>query len=226
MVVNVSPWSVKGVDPEAREAAKIAARRSGQTLGAWLTQTIRNAATEQLTSFEQNDPSKKTKVQGQYSTNQQYTARQKYGLGRPHSHEQQYQSANQLNQQYSQTGYAKRQSTPNHGVQHSMEMNQTTQAYGGHQPTPTIQVLIESINDLCDRVDEAERKNARAVGPLADQVGQLFSRVKEFQGINSMSASPVEQSIIHIMERLDKMERDASKPKKTVHPRWWRKNKI
>lgn len=34
------PWSVKGIEPEAREAAKQAARRAGMTLGAWLNQTI------------------------------------------------------------------------------------------------------------------------------------------------------------------------------------------
>jgi localization factor PodJL len=46
--IGFSPWSVKGVDPEAREAAKIAARRAGLTVGQWLSQTIRHAATEQL----------------------------------------------------------------------------------------------------------------------------------------------------------------------------------
>jgi len=35
------PWSVKGVEPGAREAAKAAARRAGLTLGAWLNQVIR-----------------------------------------------------------------------------------------------------------------------------------------------------------------------------------------
>ena len=44
----VSPWSVKGVDPEAREAAKLAARKSGITVGAWLSQTIRAAANKEL----------------------------------------------------------------------------------------------------------------------------------------------------------------------------------
>ncbi|WP_421693979.1 hypothetical protein [Aestuariivirga sp.] len=34
------PWSVKGVEPEAREAAKLAARRSGMTLGEWLNSVI------------------------------------------------------------------------------------------------------------------------------------------------------------------------------------------
>jgi localization factor PodJL len=34
------PWSVKGIEPEAREAAKDAARRAGMTLGQWLNQRI------------------------------------------------------------------------------------------------------------------------------------------------------------------------------------------
>lgn len=42
------PWSVKGVEPEAREAAKLAARRAGMTLGTWLNRVIRTAAAEEL----------------------------------------------------------------------------------------------------------------------------------------------------------------------------------
>ena len=34
------PWSVKGIDPKAREIAKDLARRSGMTLGDWLNQMI------------------------------------------------------------------------------------------------------------------------------------------------------------------------------------------
>lgn len=35
-----APWSVKGIDPKAREVAKDHARRSGMTLGEWLNQMI------------------------------------------------------------------------------------------------------------------------------------------------------------------------------------------
>ena len=42
------PWSVKGVLPEAREAAKLAARKAGAPLGAWLSQTILSTAAVQL----------------------------------------------------------------------------------------------------------------------------------------------------------------------------------
>ncbi|HRD28279.1 MAG TPA: Localization factor PodJS, partial [Caulobacter sp.] len=35
-----APWSVKGIDPKAREIAKDLARRSGMTLGEWLNRMI------------------------------------------------------------------------------------------------------------------------------------------------------------------------------------------
>ncbi|WP_353181876.1 hypothetical protein [Bosea sp. (in: a-proteobacteria)] len=42
-MANSLPWSVKGVDPRTRDAAKAAARRAGMTLGAWLDHKIRDA---------------------------------------------------------------------------------------------------------------------------------------------------------------------------------------
>ena len=44
------PWSVKGIEPETREAAKEAARRSGMTLGEWLNSKILDSADEAETS--------------------------------------------------------------------------------------------------------------------------------------------------------------------------------
>src|SRR5580693_5283462 len=41
-----APWSVKGIDPKAREIAKDLARRSGMTLGEWLNQMIMEDPTE------------------------------------------------------------------------------------------------------------------------------------------------------------------------------------
>ncbi len=38
------PWSVKGVDADARETAKEAARRAGMTLGEWLNAIERDLA--------------------------------------------------------------------------------------------------------------------------------------------------------------------------------------
>ena len=44
------PWSVKGIEPDAREAAKQAARRSGMTLGEWLNSTIKDTADSKAVS--------------------------------------------------------------------------------------------------------------------------------------------------------------------------------
>ena len=41
------PWSVKGIEPDTREAAKEAARRSGMTLGEWLNTKILESADDQ-----------------------------------------------------------------------------------------------------------------------------------------------------------------------------------
>ncbi len=39
-MTGATPWSVKGIDPRAREAAREAARRRGLTIGEWLNQAI------------------------------------------------------------------------------------------------------------------------------------------------------------------------------------------
>jgi len=47
MTSNV-PWSVKGIDPQARETAKELARQSGMTLGQWISSRIRQEQEEAL----------------------------------------------------------------------------------------------------------------------------------------------------------------------------------
>ncbi len=63
-----SPWSVKGVDPEAREAAKIAARKQGVNVGRWLSQTILAAASEELRT-KRDDPDQRFGDNGGYDAN-------------------------------------------------------------------------------------------------------------------------------------------------------------
>jgi localization factor PodJL len=40
MMAQPVPWNVRGIDPDVREAALLAARRSGMTLGQWLNAVI------------------------------------------------------------------------------------------------------------------------------------------------------------------------------------------
>ncbi|MFP6698639.1 MAG: hypothetical protein VCF08_17355 [Alphaproteobacteria bacterium] len=43
-----SRWIVTGVLPECREAAKVAARRAGLTMGEWLNRAIMDAAKQSI----------------------------------------------------------------------------------------------------------------------------------------------------------------------------------
>lgn len=44
MTQKVLPWSLKGVSPEARQAAKSAAKAAGEPVGVWLSGVIRDVA--------------------------------------------------------------------------------------------------------------------------------------------------------------------------------------
>lgn len=49
-MTSSGPWSVKGIDPKAREIAKDLARRAGMTLGEWLNQMITDGGADGLDS--------------------------------------------------------------------------------------------------------------------------------------------------------------------------------
>jgi localization factor PodJL len=59
------PWSVKGVEPELREIAKTAARRSGMTLGEWLNSAINDQADAPAS---ENDATPDKVIAGRIST--------------------------------------------------------------------------------------------------------------------------------------------------------------
>ncbi|MBP6878793.1 MAG: SEL1-like repeat protein [Phenylobacterium sp.] len=63
-----APWSVKGIDPKAREVAKDLARRSGMTLGEWLNRMIlEDDAPEEITSqsYFEDRPARSERVYGE-----------------------------------------------------------------------------------------------------------------------------------------------------------------
>ncbi|MBF0327472.1 MAG: hypothetical protein HQL40_17830 [Alphaproteobacteria bacterium] len=45
---SAAPWSIRGVSPEARNAASLASRRSGKALGEWLEPVVMAAAHAEL----------------------------------------------------------------------------------------------------------------------------------------------------------------------------------
>ncbi|WP_417519989.1 peptidoglycan-binding protein [Minwuia sp.] len=53
---STAPWSVKGIEPEAREVAKAKAKAAGMTLGQWLNQAIADAGQPQEKPAEPQAP--------------------------------------------------------------------------------------------------------------------------------------------------------------------------
>ncbi len=142
-------WTIDEVEPEAREAAKLAARRSGLGLGQWLTATIMAAAAAEL----------------------------KRGA-RP--------AANGA------------QESPTHAY------NGTN---GGAQlPALPVDVLIDNIRRLTSRVEEAEKRTAESVLPLAEKMASLSERIEEVGARTNATTKPMERALARMAERLEKLE--------------------
>ena len=165
MVANVSPWSVKGVEPEAREAAKIAARRAGLTIGNWLNQIIRTAAAEQLTNsngmINSNRPNKETPA-GKAANLPFETIKQ----AQDYLYDQQYNQARRYNvaQDFNQNSTNK-DNFKNEKLTHD-KINQK---------------LLNDIESLNIRLKQVELSTNSLLALLLKQISNLSSQLAEIQ---------------------------------------------
>ena len=142
-------WTIDEVEPEAREAAKLAARRSGLALGQWLTATIMAAAAAEL----------------------------------------------------------KRGARPLANGAHDSPAHAHNGTNGGAQlPALPVDVLIENIRRLTSRVEEAEKRTAESVLPLAEKMASLSERIEEVGARASATTKPMERALARMAERLEKLE--------------------
>lgn len=194
MANSPSLWSGKGVEPGAREAAKIAVRKAGLTVGAWLTQMCRQSASDQLRSGgNQTSPSEATGYDRPLS--------QHYPSQHPCQTNKQYFSGSQPPPQ--QPGYAGGQPPPPGGAQ---------------PPAPTMQAVFESIQRLASRIESAEQRTADTIAPIVEKVAELSEQLESAKDGGSTSTAPVERAVQKIAERLDQIE-SGSAPSDRAAPR-------
>jgi localization factor PodJL len=189
MAKSPSPWSVKGVDPEAREAAKIAARKAGLTVGAWLSQMIRQSASDQLRSGANSQGGTAAPGPGQTA----HTDRRPQGG----QNEQYFSGGEGWDAPPQQPGYA-----PNPPPQPGM----------APPPAPTIQAVFESIQRLSSRIEQAEKRTADTIAPIVDKVAELSDQLEKSKEGGGTSTAPVERAVQKIADRLDKMESGGPQP--------------
>ncbi|MBS41547.1 MAG: hypothetical protein CMM83_07515 [Rhodospirillales bacterium] len=165
MVANVSPWSVKGVEPEAREAAKIAARRAGLTIGNWLNQIIRTAAADQLTNSN-----------GMINSNQ-HNRETLTGTATKPPFESIKQAQDYLyDQQYNQAR--------EYNAAQDFNQNSTNkEIYKNEKLThdKITQELLNDIESLNIRLKQVELSTNSLLAPLLKQISNLSSQLAEIQ---------------------------------------------
>jgi len=218
-MANNSPWSVKGVAPEAREAAKIAARRQGMNVGRWLTQTILAAASEELRSRRGDLVRPQPGAGGQSFSFNGQPAGQPQGAGQvppqqpappppPNAPQGAPQQAapppppQGAHPQYQQNPY--------------QQNNEPQQGQQGGPPALTPEAVLASIQKLAQRIEESEQRTSEVLKPIADRVGDLSSQIDEIKNKSSGTTAPVERAMMRLSERLDRIEegggRRTSKP--------------
>lgn len=205
MANSPSPWSVKGVEPEAREAAKIAARKAGLTVGAWLTQMIRQSASDQLRSGGNassgpdatgyRHPSDQH-PSGQHGPSQHGAAQQ-----RGPSNEQYFSDSQNWQQPPQQPGYGAGQPPP---------------PGTAPPPAPTMQAVFESIQRLSSRIESAEQRTADTIAPIVDKVAELSEQLEKAKDSGGSSTAPVERAVQKIADRLDRMESEPGQPERAA----------
>jgi phosphoglycolate phosphatase-like HAD superfamily hydrolase len=133
--------SLEGLEPEARAAVNLAARKAGLPPGSWLTQAILNAATSE---FKQ-------------------------------------------------------------------EVRPQSVASSHLPPALTTEALLENIQKLTRRIEEAEAKTAETIAPLAKTVSDLSEQIKEVGTTTAVSTAPLERALSRFHDRLEKLEEVTTK---------------
>lgn len=171
------PWNVQGVEPEAQQAARMAARRQGVPLGQWLTHTILSAATRELKHADR-------RAGGAVESNEE-------GVDDPNAPDLVFRS---------QEAFGRKSAAD-------------TEAVNGRSGPPALtpEAILESIQKLATRVEEAEARTTEAITPLVERIAGLDSQIGEIRQRTPIGTAPVERAMMRLTERLEKLE-GARKP--------------
>ncbi len=143
------PWSVKGIDPDIREAAKDAARRSGMTLGEWLNSVI----------LDQSDGAKKVATSQHETAAKDFSTDEKPSGGRDDTTIRLEDIAQQL------TRLAQRD-----------QQSASIRAY--EQPGRQRQD-VESLNRILSRLDSNEQQTADALSAVDERLSALGGQIAQ-----------------------------------------------
>lgn len=186
------PWSVKGIDPDIRVAAKDAARRSGMTLGEWLNSVIldQSADAKRVATFQHETAAK------------DFSADEEPSGGRDDTTIRLEDIAQQL------TRLAQRD-----------QQSASIRAY--EQPGRQRQD-VESLNRILGRLDSNERQTAEAFTAVNERLsilGDQVSRAVERQPGEAPGYQALETALRNIVDHIEVSEKRTRETLKSMQDR-------
>ncbi|MDP2123589.1 MAG: peptidoglycan-binding protein [Parvibaculum sp.] len=187
------PWSVKGIEPEAREAAKQAARRAGVTLGAWLNNVIMETGTDEVSA----EGGASEPYRNAYAPPQAAPSEPKPASGVDLA-----PVAEAVREVVQRVENSERR---------ALDMTRRLEATVGQLAAR----IDQSEHDMDDRYSEARSSEARSLDPLERKLQQLHERMERAERARSGGLRPedartiqtLEKAVNAVVDHLDQTER-------------------
>lgn len=232
------PWSVKGIDTDAREAAKEAARRSGMTLGEWLNSTILETAegapvakpapglrsrarTAEAPAIERaaNRLEDIAEKLSRISIGESATA-SRIGIhvandGQDRDHVNRVLSRVESNERQTVEAFtAVNERLSSLGRQIGQIAKPTTRV----EEQPGFQALEKAVRGIVDHMEQSERRNRDTFKSLQDRIGAMGAKAQTTDSEQLLRQAPafsqLEQRLADLARRVEKSE--TSNPSQTL----------
>ncbi len=229
------PWSVKGIEPEAREAAKDAARRSGMTLGEWLNSVISEQAeggeTEPMAartsrpyeSFERAT-SKLEDIATQLAKLAQRDQPASSGNYGVYPAQSQAQDNEQINRILGRLEANERQSVDAFTAVNDRlatlgrQFAQAAKAATTFKPEehPSFQALEKAVRNIVEHLESSEKRTRDNFKMMQDRVSDMSSKAQAAPNDNVLRQAPaftkLEQRLSELSQRVEQSEKTPPPP--------------
>lgn len=189
-----APWSVKGIDPKAREVAKDLARRSGMTLGEWLNRMI----------LEEDGP--EDIASESYFTDPTYAAKT-FVAERPA-------------RTYIETPRQEVFKAPEPPLRPEPLYVAPTRFEAPEHPGDEIARVTVALDRLTDRIENSEGRTGKAISGVEHSVREAVERIESAEREHVAIAARFEGAVedtrteqARLSERLRRMESEAAGPR-------------
>lgn len=213
------PWSVKGIEPEVREAAKHAARRSGMTLGEWLNSMILDQADDSTApqpavdspsqkEFSDMTPDAPTRARSETTIRLEDIAQQLSALAKREQETApvrayeppaaRHADHDQLNRILSRVEQNERQSVEAFSAMNerlaalSRQLAEPAPARGFERPedVPGFQALEGAMRNIVDHIEISERRTRDSLKTMQDRMAEMTLKASHASGDDILRTAP------------------------------------